>query len=119
MGVAPRMPGGRNLPKVLQVPFCVFESWITGSAQIGGKTRLYLFCAYNTATISISLISPSGEGRIFYALYDTEGKLIGSTTEILRTGNINLNVSTASYIEFTGRAESQIAYAVGTLTATR
>lgn len=119
MGTAPRMPGGYNFPKVLQVPFTVLNSWISGSAQMDGKTRLWLFCAYNTATISISFISPYNEGRVFYTAYDRSGKVIGSTTEISSTGSISINISKVEYIEFTGRAESQSAYAVGTLTATR
>lgn len=119
MGTAPRLPGGYNFPKLLQVPFTVFNMWITASAQTGGKTRLWLFCAYNTATISITYLSPASDGRLFYTLYDRSGKVIGSTTEISSIGSISINISKVKYIEFTGRAQAHSAYAVGTLTATR
>ena len=119
MGTAPRMPGGYNFPKVLQVPFTVFNAWVSSGAQMGGKTRIWLFCAYNTATISITHISPASEGRLFYAVYDKSGKVIGSTKEVSRTGSISINTPKVEYIEFEGRAQSKNAYAVGTLTATR
>lgn len=86
---------------------------------MGGKTRIWLFCAYNTATISITHISPAGEGRVFYTVYDRSEKVIGSTKEVSSTGSISINTSKVEYIEFAGRAESQSAYAVGTLNATR
>lgn len=119
MGNAPRVPVGYNFPKVLQVPFTVFNAWISGIDQMDGKTRIWLFCAYNTATISITYISSAREGRVFYAVYDKSGKVIGSTKEVSGTGSISINTSKVEYIEFEGRAESQIAYAVGTLNATR
>lgn len=119
MGNAARVPGGRNLPKVLQVPFCAFESWLTSSAQMGGKARIWLFCAYNTATISITHISPSYHGRVFYTAYGRYGEVIVSTTEVSSTGSISINTSKVEYIEFTGRAQSYSAYAIGTVTATR